>query len=35
MAQPNVFGAYWAYVFPVSALATAAITNAEGYALRI
>ena len=29
LAQPNVFGAYWAYVFPVSALATAAILNAE------
>jgi tellurite resistance protein TehA-like permease len=30
LAQPNVFGAYWAYVFPVSALATAAILNADG-----
>ena len=30
IAQPNVFGAYWAYVFPVSALATAAILNADG-----
>ena len=30
LAQPNVFGAYWAYVFPVSTLATAAILNADG-----
>ena len=28
-AKPAVFGVYWAYVFPMSALATAAIVNAE------
>lgn len=28
-AKPNVFGAYWAYVFPMSALATAGVVYAE------
>ena len=28
VARPNVFGAYWAYVFPISALATSAVQNA-------
>ena len=29
LAEPSVLGVYWAYVFPIAALATSAVANAE------
>lgn len=29
LAEPSVLGVYWAYVFPLAALATSAVANAE------